>query len=219
MRLAVAVVALLLLPAQAAAAELSFELAAKEGIRYGTPHVLSGKLTGDDGAPLAGQRVELEARVHPYEIPYDVFATAVTAADGSFTLSHRFDRNARVRVSAPALQEHSKVEPAFVFPGVNLTFKPLTRGRLRLIQTFTTPREVKLSAPSIFYLAPPEARRGREVARVRPERMRRGRHRASATVPLPRSFGGRFQYAACFRYSKGSGMGDPGSDCPERYRF
>jgi hypothetical protein len=220
MRLALTLIALLLVPAQAAgAAELSLELETEGGIRYGTPHEASGKLTGDDGAPLAGQRVELEARVFPFDIPYDVVATAVTAADGSFAFAHRFDRNARLRVSAPDQGERSKLAHAYVFPHVELTFKPLARGRLRLIQTLTTPRDVKLSAPSIFYLAPAKAKRGSEVARAEPKRMRRGRFRATATVSLPGSFDGRFQYAACFRYSGGSGMGDPKVGCPEKYRF
>jgi hypothetical protein len=47
--------------------------------------------------------------------------------------------------------------------------------------------------------------------------VRAGRYVARATVRIPRSFRGRFQYASCFRYSPGSGMGDPGQRCPKRY--
>ena len=34
---------------------------------------------------------------------------------------------------------------------------------------------------------------------------------------IPQSYGGRFRYVSCFRYSRGSGMGDPGQRCPRRF--
>ena len=57
------------------------------------------------------------------------------------------------------------------------------------------------------------------MGRAKPKRVGSGRFEATATVKLPRSFGGRFQYATCFRYSEGSGLGDPRAACPKKYRF
>ena len=57
------------------------------------------------------------------------------------------------------------------------------------------------------------------MARAELERSRPGHYRATATVELPRRWNGRFRYAGCLPYSRGSGMGDPIAACPRRITF
>lgn len=84
------------------------------------------------------------------------------------------------------------------------------------------PRDVELTARTRFYVGPCRpGRRGRCTAARAPlrataetRRVRAGRYLAKATVRIPRSFRGRFQYVSCFLYSPGSGMGDPDQGCP-----
>ena len=53
-----------------------------------------------------------------------------------------------------------------------------------------------------------------ELKRTRP-----GRYRATAIVKLRPKWHGRFRYASCFRYTVGSGMGNPRAQCPKRFKF
>jgi hypothetical protein len=79
------------------------------------------------------------------------------------------------------------------------------------------PRDVRLSAPTRFYVGPSNGRRARLRAVARTRRVRPGRYVARATVRVPASFGGRFRYLSCFAYSPGSGMGHPRASCPRRF--
>ena len=45
------------------------------------------------------------------------------------------------------------------------------------------------------------------------------RYRSTTLVRIPSAWKGRFRYASCFRYTGGSGMGNPRSSCPQRFRF
>jgi hypothetical protein len=220
--------------AQASAAEVSVRVGSKAGVRLGTPTAVTGRAT-DAGAPLAGRTVRLEVKRHPYKGRWKVQAVHRTAADGRYAFSPRLRRNHRIRVrlvGAPAANEYVLPEPdtlsarrsAYVLPAFTLAFKQRGLGAIRITQTYTVPRGVRLTAPTRFYLGAcaPDARDRCTVKRVpfkakaKTRRVRSGRFVARATIPVPASFGGRFNYVSCFGYSKGSGMGDPDLRCPRR---
>jgi hypothetical protein len=221
MRLAitVAIAALLVLPGTAAASDIKFELKTDTGVRFGSPHRATGTLTDDAGAPAAGQAIELQARPFPYKGSFKKVATAKTGADGRFTFKRVFDRDVELRAVAAALSVTSVTRHAYVFPRIHLSFEQLSGGRLRLIQTLRTPKDVRLSAPVIFYLGSGNAKTAPPTAKAKPRRTAPGRFRASAKVMLPKAWKGSFRYGSCFKYSRGSGMGDPNATCPTRYRF
>jgi len=217
MRLALSLFLVLLLPATAAAAEISFSLDAPE-VQFGTSHQASGRLV-EGTTSLAGQRIELRGRAYPYDGAFEVLATTTTDANGAYAFRKRFDRNMQLQAVAPDVNASSPVVRAYVFPRPHSVFKALSRGRLRITQFLRTPANVRLTAPTNFYLAPPGAATARRVARAKPRRIAHGRFKAVATVELPRSWHGRFKYASCFRYSEGSGLGNPGASCPKRWHF
>jgi hypothetical protein len=206
-----------LLPATAQAAEVSLSLNGAER-QYGQSHTADGRLV-EGTAPLAGQRIELQGRAYPYDGPFRTLATATTDANGDYAIKKKFDRNMQLQAVAPAAGATSRVVRAYVFPRPRSTFKALTGNRLRITQFLRTPPNVKLSARTNFYLARQHATTADRVARARPKRIGRGRFKATATVKLPRSWHGAFSYASCFRYSEGSGLGNPGASCPKRWRF
>jgi hypothetical protein len=227
----ICVVALGLVPvaaAPASAAELSLEVTAPAGVRLGKPTALRGRATAA-GAALAGRSVRLEVRPHPFDGPWRRRAHTVTAADGSFAFAPRLGRNHQVRARlagiAPEPDTLSRQLQAYVLPAVTLAFSQRSRRVVRLRQTYRVPRDVRLSAPTRFYVGPCEpAADGRCTGRRAPfrkqvatVRVRAGRYLARATVRLPRSYGGRFQYVSCFTYSPGSGMGDPAQRCPRKF--
>jgi hypothetical protein len=189
---------------------------------------MTGRAT-EAGAPLAGRTVALEVRRHPFKRAWQQTGpTATTAADGSFSFSRELDRNHQVRARlvgvAPEPDVLSPLVQAYVLPAFTLTFSQRGKRVLRLRQTYTVPRDAALSAPTRFYVGPCRPRNGRctgKRARLRAKaatrRVRAGRYLAKATVRIPRSFGGRFQYLSCFVYSPGSGMGDPDQRCPRRF--
>ena len=218
MRLLLTACLLLLLPGTAAAADLSLTLSPPAGVQYGTAQEAGGRLT-EGAAPLAGQVVELQARAYPYEGAFATIATASTGADGAYAFERRFRRNMQLRAVAPAQLVTSRARRAYVFPRPRSTFKALSRRRLRITQFLRTPDGVHLTAPTVFYLGPAKARTAPRVATARPRRIGHGRFKASVTVTLPRAWNGSFRYGSCFRYSEGSGMGNPKARCPERYRF
>jgi len=218
MRLLLTAFLLLALPGTAAAADLSLALSTDAGVQFGSVHEAGGRLV-EGSTPLAGQAVELRGRAYPFEGEYRRIATATTDAFGAFTFARRFERNMQLRAVAPALQTRSRVVRAYVFPRPRSTFKALEGRRLRITQFLRTPPGVRLTAKSIFYLGPRNARSARRVARAAPRRVGRGRFKATATVRLPRAWRGSFRYGSCFRYSAGSGLGDPKSRCPSKYRF
>jgi hypothetical protein len=209
---------LLTLPATATAADLRFTLENPGGVRFGTPHEVEGFLN-ENGLPLAGQPVEIQARPFPYTGEFETIATVTTEDNGGFGLRQEFDRNVQLRAFAPAQFAVSPEREAYVFPRPRSTFEALPRNRLRITQFLRTPARVRLTAKTIFYLGPSGAKTAPAVARAKPQRIGRGRFKAVATVRLPRAWNGGFRYGSCFRYSEGSGLGDPNASCPTRYRF
>jgi hypothetical protein len=215
--------------APASAAEISLELASDAGVRLGKPTELSGQVT-EAGAPLAGRIVTLELRRHPYSAPWrGTGITATSGPDGRYAFSRKLDRNHQVRVRLVAVPPDADVlspeRYAYVLPAFTLTFDQRGARRLRLRQTYTVPRDARLSAPTRFYVGPcnPDAdgectvRHARFRVAAQTRRVGPGRYQSIATVRLPKSFRGRFQYVSCFVYSTGSGMGDPDQRCPKRY--
>ena len=222
--LLIALLALAVLPMTASAAVVEFSVKPKAGADFGTPHTFTGKLTGPYGAPLVGRQVVLEARSYPFRSPYRPVATATTGDDGRFAFEHALDRNHRVRVLVPESGERSLSKHAYVFPAANLTFTPARRNVIRIIQTYRTPKNVKLTKPTLFYVgkagkptAPLTARAETKPVK-RKGKVRKGRFRAAALVRIPTRWKGMFRYASCFPYN--AGMGDPKLGCPKkRYRF
>jgi hypothetical protein len=223
--LLIAILALAVAPAAASAAVVEIQVSPRAGLDFGEAHTVTGKLTGPYGAPLVGRQVELEVRAHPYRgREFRSVAQALTGLDGRFAFEHAFPRNHQVRVFAPEFGDRSAVEPVYVFPRTNLSFDLVRRNVIRVVQTYRTPRNVRLTAPTLFYVG----RAGRPTAplaaraKTRPVRrggkVRKGRFRASALVRIPRAWGGRFRYASCFPYN--AGMGNPRLGCPKkRYKF
>jgi hypothetical protein len=216
--IALLVLLLLLLPSSAAAAELSIELDPPDGVRYGEETEISGRLT-DNGAPVAGQVVELQERHFPYSGGFETSEQAITDPDGSYDFAHEFERNVQLRVRAPGAGVTSEVVAAHVFPRIRLTFEVISERRIRLVQIYRVPRDVRLGQDTLFYVGPRSERTAPVAATAKTRRVRRGRYQATAVVRLRRSWRGRFQYASCFRYTQGSGLGDPKARCPKRYRF
>jgi hypothetical protein len=216
-------------PANAAAAEVSLDVLPAGGVRLGSATAMSGRVT-DAGAPVAGRVVLLELRRYPFDQPWQrTSATATTAADGGYSFSRRLSRNHQVRVRlvgvAPAPDTVSPERDAYVLPAFTLSYDQRGTRMVRLRQTYTVPRDRRLTAPTRFYVGPcrPDGRdrctatHARFRAEAETRRVRTGRFVAKAKVRIPKSFRGRFQYLSCFAYSPGSGMGDPDQRCPRRY--
>jgi len=228
--LIIALLVLAALPAVASAAAVNIEISPEGGADFGETHAVTGKLTGPYGAPLVGRQVTLEVRRHPYKQGFRPAGTATTGLDGRFAFERAFDRNHRVRVLAPEFGDRSVVKNVYVFPRTSLTFSLVRRNVIRIVQTYRTPRNVKLTAPTLFYVgkagkprAPLAARAKtkavtRKVKGKKKRQIVKGRFRASAQVRIPAAWNGRFRYASCFPYN--AGMGNPRLGCPKkRYRF
>jgi hypothetical protein len=202
-------------PAAHAAVTVGMKLSPEEG-RYGDATEVTGKALLD-GAPYAGQAVRLEGRRYPFEDRFAVVDEALTAADGSYRFERELDRNwdLRVRVGDAV----SRRERAYVFPAFTLTYRVRSARVIRLTQRYRVPRGVRLEKPTIFYVGPRGEDRAPRAATVEIERIRAGRYRATAVVRLPAEWDGKFRYASCFRYTGGSGMGNPRATCPRRFRF
>jgi hypothetical protein len=170
-----------------------------------------------DGAPYASQPVQLEGRRYPFEDEFAVLDTVTTAADGSYAFERELDRNWDLRVRAG--DGVSPRDRAYVFPAFELTFRARSSRVIKLTQRYRVPRGVRLEKPTIFYVGPRGAKRAPRAATGELERIRAGRYRSTAVVRLPARWKGRFRYASCFRYTGGSGMGNPRSSCPRRFRF
>lgn len=228
--LLIALLVLAALPAVASAAVVEIEISPEGGADFGETHAVTGKLTGPYGAPLVGRQVALEIRRYPYKTPFRAAGTATTGLDGRFAFEHAFDRNHRVRVLAPEFGDRSEVKPVYVFPRTSLTFSLVRRNVIRIVQTYRTPKSVKLTAPTLFYVgksgkprAPLAARAQtkpvtRKVKGSKKRQRVKGRFRAGAQVRIPAAWKGRFRYASCFPYN--AGMGNPRLGCPKkRYKF
>jgi hypothetical protein len=230
--LLIALLALALAPAAASASVIDIAVTPASGANFGKSHTVTGKITGAYGAPLVGRSVVLEARPYPFRgRKYKAVGTATSGLDGRFALDHAFDRNQRVRVSAPEFPgDHSFVLPVYVFPRSALSFELVRRNVIRLVQTYRTPKDIKLTAPTRFYLGKKGKQRIPLVAKVETKpvrakakkgkkgKIKKGRFRATAVVRIPRAWKGRFRFASCFPYN--AGMGDPKLGCPKkRYKF
>ena len=228
--LLIALLALAIAPTAASAAVLDISVSPKGGADFGEAHTISGKLTGPYGAPLVGRQVDLEVRSHPYRGAFGKVASATSGLDGRFSFEREFDRNHQVRVLAPEFGDRSEVVPVYVFPRTSLSFGLVRRNVIRVVQTYRTPRNVKLTAPTLFYVGRAGKKRAPLAARAKTKPVRRkgkgkrkgrivrGRFRASAVVRIPQAWGGRFRYASCFPYN--AGMGNPKLGCPKkRYTF
>src|SRR3954454_8539423 len=147
--LLIALLALAVLPAAASAAVIDIEITPKGGADFGETHAVTGKLTGPYGAPLVGREVRLEIRAYPYNNKFRSVATAMTGLDGRFAFEHAFPKNHQVRVFAPQFGDRSAVARVYVFPRTTLTFEVARRNVVRIIQTYRTPRDVKLTAPTL----------------------------------------------------------------------
>jgi hypothetical protein len=95
-------------PAHAAAAEITVATAPRDGAILGEDTRVAGVLT-QDGAPLPGQSVALEARRHPFAEPFRPLGARVTGPDGSYRFVVRLHRNQDVRVVAAAAAARSRV--------------------------------------------------------------------------------------------------------------
>jgi hypothetical protein len=186
---------------------------------FGALHRASGQMRDDTGAPLAGRRISLQVRPFPFTGPWRTVDHATTDAKGRYAIDDiELDRNADVRVVAFD-GTTSGIARAFTYPAHQLAYKVVGKRRLRLTQTYRTPRDVRLRARTLFYVGSGSAASAPVRARGETKRLRAGRFRSVVTVTLPRAFRGRFQYASCFAYTPGSGMGDPARGCPKRYTF
>jgi len=212
--LGILVAASLALPASAQAAPLLTVDLARESVRYGAAHRVDGTLM-DGATSLVNQEVILEGRRYPYEGSYRVIERGTTDADGRFRFDAELDRNHRLRVVAPAQKLTSMRLQAYTLPGFELSFRALSPGVVRLYQRYTVPKQVRLNAPTLFYLG----KRGAARASLRRtgdvKRVKAGRYTSQVTITLPSSWNGAFRYASCFRASTGSGMGDPDQSCPK----
>ncbi len=208
---------LVLLAAPAAEAAVTVEMrVAPEEARYGEATEITGRAL-QDGVPFADQQVVLEGRRYPFEDEFAPIETGVTAADGTYEFSRELDRNwdLRVRVADAV----SSRERAYVFPAFTLTFRARNSRVIRLTQRYRVPRGVRLDKPTIFYVGKRGVKRAPRVASGELERVRAGRYRSTVMVRIPAAWKGRFRYASCFRYTGGSGMGNPRASCPRRFRF
>jgi hypothetical protein len=216
----VAILAALMLPgaapAAAEAAEISFEVSPEEA-RYGDTSALTGTVTDDAGAPLAGAELSLMGRRYPFKGDFRVLDHATTDAAGAYRFEREFERNWQVRVVLG--EDRSATERVYVFPRFRLSFEPRNSRVIELTQRYRVPHGVALERPTRFYVG----RRGRDTAPVAAtaevERVRSGRFVSRAVVRIPAAWKGRFRYASCFLYTVGSGMGDPSAKCPKRFRF
>ena len=202
-------------PAADAAVTVDMKVAPAE-TRFGKPTTVTGTALLD-GAPFAGQPVQLEARRYPFEADWGPIADGVTAADGTYRFDVELDRNTDLRVTTGGAVAPRK--RAYVLPAFTLSYRARNARVIRITQRYRVPRGVRLEQPTIFYVGPRSAKRGRRTAIGELERVRAGRYRSSALVRLPAKWEGRFRYASCFRYTSGSGMGNPRSTCPRRIKF
>jgi hypothetical protein len=209
-------VLLLLAPAPAAvAAEISLDVAPRD-VRFGDTSTLTGRVT-EGGAPVAGAVVVLQGVRYPFAGPDQELARATTDASGAYRFERAFDRNWQVRVALG--ETRSPRRNVFVFPRFSLSFDARNPRVIELTQRYRVPRGVELEQPTLFYVG----RRGQatapRAATARLRRLRPGQFVSTAVVRIPSAWGGRFRYASCFRYTFGSGMGDPKAKCPGNFRF
>jgi hypothetical protein len=208
---------ILLVAASTASAAVTVDMTiSPEETRYGKATEISGTAL-QDGVPFAGQPVVLEGRRYPFEREFAVLDEGVTGADGTYAFDRKLDRNWDLRVQVA--DGVSPRDRAYVFPAFTLSFRARSERVIRLTQRYRVPRGARLKKPTIFYVARRGAKRAPRVATGKLKRIRPGRYRSSVIVRLPARWKGRFRYASCFRYTGGSGMGNPRASCPRVFRF
>jgi hypothetical protein len=193
---------------------------ALEGPTLQTTYTKSTKLTGmvsTDGTAAAGVPVQLEGRPYPYEGDFAPVQSTTTAADGTFTFIRKLGQNWQFRAVAAGVTS-SRVR-VYVKPFSRLTFRARSSRVIKLTQRYRVPSGVKLDQPTIFYVGKRGAKSIPRVATGELKRVRKGRYTSTAVVHLPAAWNGVFRYASCFRYSGGSGMGNPRAGCSRRFRF
>ena len=212
--------ALLAVPA-ARAAELTIRLEeSSRGVHFGQSHTVTGTLKADDRTPLAGQQVILQGRPFPFQDPFGRLAAATTASDGTFALKVKLTRNTQLRAVAAAAGVRSGQLTAHLFPDTALSFRQIRPGVILITQRYRVPRDVRLGGKTLFYVAPRSSKTSTINRHARTRRVRAGRFQARVTVAIPAAWRGRFRFAACYRYTPGSGLGDPKISCPRSgYRF
>jgi hypothetical protein len=205
-------------PARAVASPALTLDVAKPELVFGQRHALSGVLA-DGATPIPNQVVVLDGIRAPQVHGFRQLARTVTDAQGNFHFTLKLDRNYRLRATVPALGAVSPVVRAFTLPAFKLTFRGLRPGVVRLIQSYTVPRAVRLTAPTLFYLGRVKARRSSVRVQAPTRRLRAGHFRSRATVKLPAAWKGRFRFGSCFRTTAKAVMGRPGERCPKRFSF
>jgi hypothetical protein len=213
-----ALLVLLLGPAAAQAAPGVTLNVVQPEVRFGEAHHVNGVLA-DGFTVFPAQTVALEGQRFPFTGGFHELARTTTDAHGAFHFAAKLDRNYKLRVTAPALGATSPFVRVYTFPALTLTFRALRPGVVRLIQRYSVPRGVRLTAPTLFYLGRRGARRSSLRARGETRRLKPGHFRARASVRLPAAWKGRFRFASCFHTSRRTGMGKPDAPCPKRIRF
>jgi hypothetical protein len=206
---------LLAAPAAGAAVTVDMKVAPVE-TQFGDPTKVTGAVAVD-GVPAPGRTVQLEGKRYPFTGEPGVLATATTAADGTFAFSEELTRNTVLQVTTAGGASPRK--RVYVFPATTLSFRARSSREIKLTQRYVVPRGVKLKQPTLFYVGPRGKDRAPRAASAKLTRTRPGRYRATALVKIPAAWKGRFRYASCFRYSGGSGMGNPRASCPRRFKF
>jgi len=202
-------------PAAHAAVTVSIKVTPAESQLDDTTRI-SGTVL-DDGAPVAGAIVRLDGKRYPFEDELAPVATATTGADGTYRFDRELARNWQFRVVAGTTK--SERVRAYVYPATKLTFRARSSRVIKLTQRYRVPRGVRLKEPTIFYVGRGGRSSAPRVATGKLERIRAGRYQSTAIVRLPAAWEGRFRYASCFRYTGGSGMGNPRASCPRRFKF
>jgi hypothetical protein len=215
--LALAVAGLAVAP-PAAMADLGVAVQPNEA-RFGQAHHVQGSYTDAQGNPLPGRVNTHQERDFPYTGAFRTVGHATTGKDGTFKIDDvELDRNADLRAVAFD-GETSGIARAFTYPAFTLRYKPMGPNKIRLIQDYRTPRNVRLRAPTLFYLGNGNAATSSRRVKARTRKTAAGRFRAATTVKLPKSWRGSFKYASCFGYSADSGMGDPARGCSKSFTF
>jgi uncharacterized protein DUF1416 len=202
-------------PAAHAAVTVSIKVGPAES-QLGDTTRISGTVL-DNGAPVAGAIVRLDGKRYPFEDELAPVATATTDAEGAYRFDRELTRNWQFRVVAGTVK--SDRVRAYVYPATKLTYRARSSRVIKVTQRYTVPRGVRLTEPTIFYVGRAGRPSAPRVASGEIERVRAGRYRSTAIVRLPEAWEGRFRYASCFRYTGGSGMGNPRASCPRRFKF
>lgn len=214
----IVLLAVLAIPTVAGAqARIDLEVTPSAGVPLGATQEVEGKAS-QDGRPVERQAVILEARPHPFDGEFEALETSSTDREGAFEFETKLDRNHELRVSIPGMNARSRPVRTYTFPKTRVSYDSPRPNVVRISMRYTTPDDVRLTAPTLFYLGRRTAKTAPFRARAKTRRTKRGHFLARASVRIPARYKGRFRFATCFRAS--GGMGDPRATCPRhRYRF